>query len=239
MKYNRGGTGTVQPVDKERELMALSSVVVPSDPHLRRWMAFIDGENRAIRAAKVTAGKFALPPGEFFRPNVFVWMPKVDPARNWIGNHAPLQHNAIRAHYYTSIQGDEALVSTAREEIWKLGFDPSVFKKRDGRAKAVDIALTTDLLTHAFLDNYDVALLVAGDGDYVRAIEAVKNRGKVVYVAFFRGNESGLNPELRLAADTFFDLGPRFDRAWQEYLSQSTSPESSAPMLSARAFPPA
>ena len=38
----------------------------------------------------------------------------------------------------------------------------------------IDIMLTSDLLTHSFKRNYDVVILVAGDTDYVGAIQAVK-----------------------------------------------------------------
>ena len=43
--------------------------------------------------------------------------------------------------------------------------------KPAAKAKGVDIALTTDMLSNAFLGNYDVAVLVAGDGDYVPLVE--------------------------------------------------------------------
>ena len=33
-----------------------------------------------------------------------------------------------------------------------------------------------------FEDHYDVAVLIAGDGDYVPLVEEVKSLGKVVYV---------------------------------------------------------
>jgi uncharacterized LabA/DUF88 family protein len=213
--------------------MVESPIPVPSDPHLRRWMMFVDGENLAIRAAKIAPGKFALTPGEYYQPNVFVWMPKIKPSTNWIGDHAPLQYHATRAHYYTSVQGTDEMVSNAREAIWKIGFTPLVGKKtKDGRAKAVDIALTTDLLSHAFLDNYDVAVLVTGDGDYIRAVEAVKNQGKIVYVVFFQGtNDAGLNPELRLTADTFFDLGPAFEHQWKQHGSGTPPPPESGPFF--------
>jgi len=45
--------------------------------------------------------------------------------------------------------------------------------------KGIDIMLTTDLLTHSFKHNYDTAILVAGDSDYVDAIQAVKNNGRM------------------------------------------------------------
>jgi uncharacterized LabA/DUF88 family protein len=38
--------------------------------------------------------------------------------------------------------------------------------------KGVDIQLATDMITHSFKNNYDVAVLVAGDTDYVGALQA-------------------------------------------------------------------
>ena len=51
--------------------------------------------------------------------------------------------------------------------------------------KGVDIQLATDMITHSFKNNYDVAILVAGDSDYVGALQAVKDNGKNVEVALF------------------------------------------------------
>jgi len=65
--------------------------------------------------------------------------------------------------------------------------------------KGVDVQLTTDLLTHNFKNNYDVAILVAGDSDYVEALQAVKDNGKNVEVALF-GKERTSRP-LRKVAD--------------------------------------
>ena len=73
--------------------------------------------------------------------------------------------------------------------------------------------MAKDFLSHAFLDNYDVAVLVAGDGDYVPLITEVKRLGKVVYVAFFR--DCGLSTELHLAADMFFEIEDFFLERWR------------------------
>jgi len=59
--------------------------------------------------------------------------------------------------------------------------------------------------------------LLAGDGDYVPLILELKRLGKVVYVAFF--SASGLSPELRLAADGFFELEPFFFDQWKRHPS--------------------
>ena len=46
--------------------------------------------------------------------------------------------------------------------------------------KGVDIQLATYMITHSFKNNYDVAVLVAGDNDFVGALQAVKDNGKKV-----------------------------------------------------------
>ena len=74
--------------------------------------------------------------------------------------------------------------------------------------KGVDIQLTTDLLTHSFKDNYDVSILVAGDTDYVGALQAVKDNGKNVEVALF-GKERTSRP-LREVADKVITMDGRF-----------------------------
>jgi uncharacterized LabA/DUF88 family protein len=91
-----------------------------------------------------------------------------------------------------------------------------------------EIALTTDMLSHGYRTNYDVAVLFAGDGDYVPLVEEVKRLGKVVYIMFFQGSGvnmffqgSGVNNELRLASDTFLYIDEFFLGTRREYLEAS------------------
>jgi len=56
--------------------------------------------------------------------------------------------------------------------------------------KGIDIMLATDLLHFAWNDLYDVAILVSGDGDFAYALQAAKNMGKHVEVAYFERNVS-------------------------------------------------
>ena len=74
---------------------------------------------------------------------------------------------------------------------------------------------------HAFLNNYDAAVLIAGDGDYVPLVQEVKRLGKVVYLEFFE--HCGLSPDLHLAADLFFEMQPFFLDRWK-LSAPSTSP---------------
>ncbi len=64
--------------------------------------------------------------------------------------------------------------------------------------KGIDIMLATDLLYFAWNNFYDVAILVSGDSDFTYALQAVKNMGKHVEVAYF---ESGASKDLLNVAD--------------------------------------
>ena len=77
--------------------------------------------------------------------------------------------------------------------------------------KGVDVQLATDMLTHAFKNNYDVAVLVAGDNDFVGALQAIKDNGKNVEVALFGKERTSL--QLRNVADRVITLDGRFLRS--------------------------
>ena len=64
--------------------------------------------------------------------------------------------------------------------------------------KGIDIMLATDLLYFAWNNFYDVAILVSGDSDFAYALQAIKNMGKHVEVAYF---ESGVSNDLLGVAD--------------------------------------
>ena len=75
--------------------------------------------------------------------------------------------------------------------------------------KGIDIMLATDLLYFAWNDFYDVAVLVSGDSDFAYALQAVKNMGKHVEVAYF---ESGVSKDLLDVADNRHELDRGFFR---------------------------
>ena len=57
--------------------------------------------------------------------------------------------------------------------------------------KGVDVALAVDLITLAFKDRYDVAVLVSSDADFKHAIETVKyETGKVVELRQVEGSKA-------------------------------------------------
>lgn len=203
------------PTEQELARMISGYVI---DPHMRRWMQFVDGENFTIRAENLAKKKnIRLEEGNFYLRDVFVWIPKWKATQAPIADiPVPLQPHAIRSYYYTSVVGDTDKLLEVRQYLWNLGFHPEVFKKEGGRSKGVDITLAKDMLWHAFFNHYDAALLIAGDGDYIPLVNDLKRLGKVIYVAFFAElPESGLNQNLPLASDRFLQIDDFFFERWQ------------------------
>lgn len=184
-------------------------------------MLFVDGENLTIRGQKVAADNtLTLKEGPYFKKDCLIWLPNVNAIQAVIASPNQLQYCALRAYYYTSLVGDEPTIDSSRKQLRELGFDPQVFKRdsEQKKAKGVDIALTKDMLSHAFRNNYEAAVLVAGDGDYVPLVEEVKRLGKLVYVLFFA--DQGLHPKLQMAADLFYNLAPSFVANWESYVGR-------------------
>jgi uncharacterized LabA/DUF88 family protein len=189
-------------------------------------MMFVDGENLTIRAQRLAKDKgVQMQEGPYYMRDVLVWLPELEGTTRMVYKEdglEELQLLGVRAYYYTSTTGDEDKIRSVSEALWNMGFQPEVFKKlrRQDKTKGVDIALTTDLLGNAYRDNYDAAVLVAGDGDYVPLVEEVKRLGKVVHVVFFGERNRGLSPELRLASDRFWEFEHAFLDYWERYNSK-------------------
>lgn len=59
-------------------------------------------------------------------------------------------------------------------------------KKDKDRQKRVDTKIAIDMISKAYMNHYDIAILVCGDRDYIPIVKAVKNlTGKRVYGIFF------------------------------------------------------
>ena len=71
------------------------------------------------------------------------------------------------------------------------------------KQKEVDVQIACDMIRHAMRDNYDVAILVSGDRDFVPAVQTVKEVGKNVEVASF---SHSLSHYLRDASDDTYYL---------------------------------
>ena len=163
-------------------------------------MYFVDGENLAIRFAALFKSR-AQPLAHHVkhRPDTYVWSPRLTQSAMVQGG------GIVRSYYYTSVQGDHPAVVEVADELKALGIEaPRVFKKtKGGRTKRVDITLSTDMLGHAHRHHYDVALLFAGDEDYVPLVEAVQREGRRVHLCFV---SDGLSPILLRACDGYTDI---------------------------------
>ena len=115
-----------------------------------------------------------------------------------------LHTTPVRDFWFASITGTELDESNYKEQLRAHRFTPVIFKKiKNHREKRVDIALTTALLVNAHQKNFDVAVVVTGDADYLSVVEEAKRSGARIFGCFFNTN---LNPELRIAFDRFIPI---------------------------------
>jgi uncharacterized LabA/DUF88 family protein len=134
--------------------------------------------------------------------------------QTWAFN--PTQHpNAFlgRVAYYDAIPEDLAKRAEV-EDYWRavellndvhLGFGALRGLKRNMRQKGVDTLMAVDMLVGAFSGVFDIAVLVAGDADFVPVVEEMKRRGVMVTVAGF---SASVSEDLRRAADRFIEVQP-------------------------------
>ncbi len=69
--------------------------------------------------------------------------------------------------------------------------------------KEVDVAMAVQMVTHAYKNNYDVAVVVSGDRDFIPAIQEVQAAGKRVEVAAFSTSKS---EEMERQCDFYHNL---------------------------------
>jgi len=121
-----------------------------------------------------------------------------------------------RVIYYDARPDDDSDVDEQLKEYWdvvellndtELGFGSmrGGTKRRPPRQKGVDTLIAVDMLVGAFTKLFSVAVLIAGDADFVPVINEVKRRGVMVVVG---ANASSIADDLKRAADRFFPIGP-------------------------------
>jgi uncharacterized LabA/DUF88 family protein len=74
--------------------------------------------------------------------------------------------------------------------------------------KGVDVALVTTMLSMAYTNAFDVAIIIGGDNDYKQAVEEVKRLGKRVEIAFF---ETAIGREFKFCGDDYISLDEKID----------------------------
>ena len=102
------------------------------------------------------------------------------PPPSWLlteGDESKKRH-AIATKYYSA-------VDKLPNVLLKYGYLQG--DKTNPTEKNVDTQISSDMVLHAALGNYDTAILVSNDGDFTSALKNIKILGKRVEVLFFRG----------------------------------------------------
>ncbi len=123
-----------------------------------------------------------------------------DNLRQW-ARYLDAEPHLVRAYYYDAIwEIPPSLDSDDTEEYHKQKAylekieDTDLFEVRKGRIrdgkrereqKGVDVLISIDMISKAYENHYDVAVLVSGDDDLLDVVKTVKNSGKNVMGAFF------------------------------------------------------
>jgi len=135
-------------------------------------------------------------------------------------------YHFVKLRYYTSPlpnPGTDAYRAQQRffNELRKsrrvdlvLGRHEPRFDRASGKRyhveKETDVNLAVDMVVAAYKERYDIAMLVAGDTDYVRAVQAVQDRGKKLvwcHLPSQRGTD-----QLAQLCDTSMELDEKFLR---------------------------
>lgn len=81
---------------------------------------------------------------------------------------------------------------------------------KDNKEKCTDINIATGLLTKAFHNSYDVALLFSGDRDYKKVVRELRRMGKIVGIVTPAGEEAKKASDLANNADFHIILDENF-----------------------------
>jgi len=197
----------------------MSSIGHAPTPHLKRIMIFIDGG--------------------YFR-NILPKYSNIDPQNDpkqiakfieaipyRIENFLRFQHSrleTIRIYYYDGIVLPSDQNYNKNEQFFKdiksnctpkIPFELKYGRLIDGgkgkyRQKGVDVLLSIDLVVKAFQDHFDLAMLVAGDDDFVDAVKIVKDFTGKRIIGLYKPEETSsrlidsLDYKLPLLPEPFF-----------------------------------
>jgi uncharacterized LabA/DUF88 family protein len=119
-------------------------------------------------------------------------------------NHPNLrfQANLIRAYYYDAIVDQNDPDYNRQRNYFDAIPEKYPYTLRLGRCvkssnkgykqKGVDILMSVDAVTKAYLNQYDTAIFLLGDADFIPLIEAVKDAGKKTMLVYNKNNCSKL-----------------------------------------------
>jgi len=198
----------------------MSSFSFPPTPHLKRIMIFIDGGYFRNILEKYLDTDLKKKPQQIARSIQII------PDRITTFIQFPHSHlETIRIYYY------DGLVSTSdpnykeREQFFndlksnyssknplELKFGRLIKGENDKyRQKGVDVLLSVDLVVKSFQDHFDLAMLIAGDDDFVDAVKIVKDLTGKRIIGLYKPEETSprlidcLDYKLPLLPEPFFN----------------------------------
>lgn len=122
-----------------------------------------------------------------------------------LSDYLKSEFKVIRGYYYDGAphhsqwtEGKRSFFSLLRKTGITLRLKEIDFAAAHPSQKGVDIFLTADMISLAYEDAYDTAVLLSGDGDYVALVDLVKSKGKRVIVMAFN---YALSQRLKECAD--------------------------------------
>lgn len=167
-----------------------------------RLMVFVDGSN--LLRSTATIINAAIRSDKPTKDAIYLCGGLIDVLISQLAGEAHLfGFRIIRKYWFGSIHGTDKQFQNLCINLRRRSFEPVIFKKHKGKEKRVDIAIAREMLINAFNKNYDLALLIAGDEDYVDLVYDLKRLGIRVIGSFY---EVGLSDRLRLAVDNFHQL---------------------------------
>lgn len=206
-------------------------IAVPSPPPTEKAMVFIDGSNVfwAARARSLYIDYIKLKNllvgtnRRLVRPYYYCAI-GVPPRTSQVRFHDKLKYSG-----FTVITKPlKRRVSKARllavfdqeNQEWQKKEARELVKVEKEEEKGVDVALVTDMLSMAYKNAYDTAILVGGDEDYLSAIKDIKLIPKRVEIAAFSDTDTNDPPrwittisrEMKMIADHFYPLEQYIDQ---------------------------
>src|SRR5688500_5890274 len=116
--------------------------------------------------------------------------PEFDPRRIFRNVYS---YEPRRLYFYDALDNDPAKQTQQNAYLDRLERLPQVHlhsgeirvQKRNRRQKGVDVALACDALIAAFRGHAEIISIVAGDGDFVPLVRALREFGPLVHVLGF------------------------------------------------------
>lgn len=112
-------------------------------------------------------------------------------------------------------------------DFFELKLKPLKIRNREPKQKGVDVQLAVDFVSHAYQNNFDLAIICSGDADLLESMNLVKSLGKRVIIVSKIGesrDEANLAFVMKRYADSIIDLGKleesdfeKFTHSYKEY----------------------